>query len=397
MQQQLSVSIEDMRFLSDASRRLTAAPDVPIILAELAGLVVPSLADWCAVDLLSPGGVFERQIAAPEGVAGLAEEVAAAWASIGHSAADAPTLVIIDERLIYPPPGADGVGAIAALRLPICLRGRTQGAISVARRARPYGQAEVALLDDLAQRVGLALDNAQLSAQAHAAARQRDEFLSIASHELRTPLTSLLGYVQLLDRRLRHSGDVSARDQRAVQVIVSQTLRLNTMISTLLDVSRLQSGRYTPRRAPIDLSALIERAIEEISLPLDRHTITHQRDTALPPLVGDELRIYQVLQILLQNAVSYSPGGGEISVRARAVAGCAEVVISDAGIGIPPECLPHLFERFYRASNAEEQRIGGIGMGLYVAHEIVALHGGTIDVNSRLGAGSSFTLRLPLG
>jgi signal transduction histidine kinase len=387
-------SIERLRFLAEASRLLTASLDVPTILDELSALIVPALASWCAIDLLDSGGVFQRRLQTPPEAGRWAEEVATAWKLIGQGAVEPPTLVCIDEPLLYPPPGEEG--ALASLRVPIMLRGRVHGAITMARRSPAYSQADLSLAGELSQRVAMALDNARLYRQAKEAVRLRDEFLSIASHELRTPLTSLLGYVQLLDRRLRRSGDLSAREQRALQVIVEQVLRLNKMISALLDVSRLQSGQFALQLAPLDLAVIIRRVVEEVALPLDRHTISVEGGGGPLPISGDELRIYQVLQNLLQNAVKYSPSGGQITVHCRSAEGWAEVVISDEGIGIPPGDMPHLFNRFYRAANAEERSISGIGLGLYVVHEIVALHRGTIDANSLLGEGSSFTLRLPL-
>lgn len=386
-------SIGRLHFLAEASRMLTASLDVPTILDALTRLIVPGLAGWCAIELLASGGSFQRQSQFPAD-GGWEARVDAAWQEIGKGAASPPTLVVFDTPLLYPPPNVRS--DLAAMRVPISLRGQVHGAITLARRGELFSQADLTLAGELAQRVAVALDNAQLYQQATDAIRLRDEFLSIASHELRTPLTSLLGYVQLIERRLSRSGALSDRDHRALRVMNEQALRLNRMIAALLDVSRLQSGQFTLQMSQLSVAAIIDQVVGEVALGLDKHTIHVAHDDSRLAVRGDELRIYQVLQNLLQNAVKYSPAGGEISIRSAAVGGWAEIDISDHGIGIPAQDLPHLFDRFYRAANAERNRISGIGLGLYVVHEIITLHGGTIDVNSRLGEGSSFLLRLPL-
>jgi len=393
-------SLERMRFLAEASRRLAAFLDSPTILDELSRLVVPALADWCAVDLVSPEGELARVIAYPsaEEAGPWAHEIALAWptsaaagvARAGESLAQ-PAVINASGRDTSSP-------EIGVICVPVSLRGEIQGAISMIRRVggRSYDAADLALAGDLAQRVAVAFDNARLYEEAQAAVRLRDEFLSIASHELRTPLTSLLGYVQLLERRTLRNGESSEREQRAMRVIADQVVRLNKMISSLLDVSRLQSGQFALQLAALDLHELAVRAVEELRPTLDSHTVAVVDENGPLPVLADELRLHQVLQNLLQNAAKYSPAGGRIEVRVSREGEWACVTVSDQGIGIPTEAIPHLFTRFFRAANAEERRIGGIGLGLYVVHEIVKMHNGAIDVDSRLGQGSVFRVRLPL-
>lgn len=395
-----SESLERLRFLAEASRRLAASLDVPTLLADLAQLVVPALADWCAVDLIEADGKLRRASAYPEpDEAGeWAVEIAAAWpveVAIGVAQAG--------ESLVRPAVvGAAAPGAryaqVGLICVPVALRGEIQGAITLARRpgGRPYDAADLALAGELAQRMAVAFDNARLYEEARAAVRLRDEFLSIASHELRTPLTSLLGYVQLLERRVVRSIGAGERERRAMRVIGEQVVRLNKMISSLLDVSRIQSGQFALQQSLADLEALATRAVEEIRPTLEGHSVQIVGAGEPLPIMADELRMHQVLHNLLQNAAKYSPAGGNIEVRLARDGEWALLTVSDQGIGIPSEAMPHLFARFFRAANAEERRISGIGLGLYVVHEIVALHGGTIDVDSRLGQGSAFRVRLPL-
>ncbi|NTU78628.1 MAG: PAS domain S-box protein [Chloroflexales bacterium] len=232
--------------------------------------------------------------------------------------------------------------------------------------------------------------------QAEEAVQVRDQFLSIAAHELKNPLAALLGNAQLLDRRTAQSGALSERELRMVQAIREQAGRLNGMITSLLDVSRIEMGQLPISRAPLDLAALVSRIVEDLRPTLTRHTLRYSGPVEALFLAGDALRLEQVLQNLLGNAIKYSPQGGvvTVSVEQREAWGC--VVITDEGIGIPPDAVPHLFKRFYRAANIQKH-IAGTGVGLYVVKEIVARHGGEVQVQSTEGVGSTFTVCLRIG
>ncbi|HEX5689373.1 MAG TPA: PAS domain S-box protein, partial [Roseiflexaceae bacterium] len=233
-------------------------------------------------------------------------------------------------------------------------------------------------------------------AEAQEAVRVRDIFFSVAAHELKTPITSLLGNVQLIRRRSAREGFLNERDHRAFDVVNAQTLRLNRMVEALLDVSRLETGQLSLEQAPLDLGALTEQVIADIRSSLTQHTIVFEMPENELPISGDALRLEQVLQNLIQNAVKYSPGGGEVHIRAWQDGSSACVAVSDQGIGIPLEAQARLFTRFYRASNVNPQQISGMGIGLYVVKEIVTLHGGSVTVDSVEDQGSAFTICLPL-
>lgn len=224
----------------------------------------------------------------------------------------------------------------------------------------------------------------------------RDQFLSIAAHELKTPLTSILGYIQVLQRRMRRSGDVDERTDRTLTMIGAQGQRLTRLIDTLMDVSRINQGHLTLERAPLDLGMLTSRVVDELSVTLDRRVF----QISIPPqpcvVWGDSSRLEQALVNLVQNAVKYSPAGGAVAVSVGCDTTQAWVIIRDSGIGIPAAALPHLFDRFYRVADEAAQFIGGMGIGLSVVKEVVMLHGGTVAVESTEGAGSTFTVWLPL-
>lgn len=224
----------------------------------------------------------------------------------------------------------------------------------------------------------------------------RDIFLSVAAHELRTPLTSLLGYTQLVERRAENASTLSDRDRQALRVVADQAGRLSKMVTSLLDISRLQLGQLSIEPLPLDLGALAARLVQETRPLLVRHSIEYIGTHAPVLISGDELRLEQALQNLIQNAIKYSPAGGMITVRVVCDDARASVEVTDAGIGIPPEALPQLFDRFYRAPNVDPQHISGLGVGLFVVREIVELHGGTAEVSSEVGVGSTFTLSIPL-
>jgi signal transduction histidine kinase len=179
-------------------------------------------------------------------------------------------------------------------------------------------------------------------------------------------------------------------------VVVAQVQRLSQMTAALLDVARIEQGQFTLECAPFDLGALVQRISDEFQPMLERHILTCVVASGPLTVIGDELRIGQVLENLIQNAVKYSPEGGPIAVKAECVGEDALVHVTDRGIGIPPSALPHLFTRFYRAENAAGRHIGGMGVGLFVVREIITRHGGEVSVSSTDGQGSTFTLRLPL-
>ncbi len=224
----------------------------------------------------------------------------------------------------------------------------------------------------------------------------RNQFLSLASHELRTPLTTVLGYIELLQRRVRKDNTLNERDQRTLQLIADQTQRLNKMITSLLDISRIETGQLSIEPAPIDVCALVKRVVDDVQATLGERHIEMLCPIRPCVIQGDELRLEQVFQNLVQNAVKYSPRNAPIGVVVRQHAGQVRVAVQDRGIGIPQTALPSLFERFYRADNVDSARISGLGIGLFVVKQIVELHGGEVMVESVEGEGSTFTVSLPL-
>ncbi|MCY1015705.1 hybrid sensor histidine kinase/response regulator [Pyxidicoccus sp. MSG2] len=242
------------------------------------------------------------------------------------------------------------------------------------------------------------VDNARLYQASQQAVRLRDEFLSVASHELRTPLTPIRIKVQALQRQTQAAaGGVLPADKVAsvLDTVSTQTRRLGRLVDALLDVSQFSAGRLEIHREPVDLAGLLHEVAA--SFEADCAKAGCRLDLHAPgTVVGayDRQRMEQVVSHLLANAVKYG-AGRPIHLRLEADGGSARLTVRDEGIGISPEALPRLFGKFERA--VSERHYGGLGLGLYLAREIVEAHGGTIRVESQPGLGACFEVALPLG
>jgi signal transduction histidine kinase len=291
------------------------------------------------------------------------------------------------------------MGFRSAMLVPLHIGERILGIIILAtgESGRYYDAADLVLAEDLAQRAALAVENARLYEGAQNAIRVRDAFLSIAAHELKTPVTGIMGYAQLLQRRAEQGE--GQHNARAAQVIVEQAKRLSKLVGSLLEVSRLETGQFTLDFRPLDLCVLVRRVADEVSMmfpPGSPHVLTCECPEGAVIVEGDALRLEQVLQNLVQNAIKYSPQGGAINVQVEKHGDQAVIAVSDRGLGIPRDAQANLFQRFYRAGNVRGDSISGMGIGLYVVREIVSRHDGTVEVESTEGVGSTFIVRLPM-
>ncbi|GIV95496.1 MAG: sensor histidine kinase [Herpetosiphonaceae bacterium] len=403
-------------FLAEAGSNLISSLDYQERLQTLARLAVPFLADWCIVDIIEHDGTISRVAvaAALHEKEALLHELRQRYPPTWDSPQPAAVALRSGKPLLIRTLSAESLAAMtrdiahleiirsldprSAMAVPLIARNDIIGAITFAlsESGRIYGPEDLSFAEELARRTAIAVDNARLYSEAQQALRIRDQFLSIAAHELKTPVTALLGYAQLLQRRAGRKGDMDERNSRALRALYEQAHRLHRLIVSLLDLSRIQLGQLIIERQIVDLAGLAQRIAEETQAISSRH-IFQVKITSAPLLVeGDELRLEQVLLNLLHNAIKYSPEGGTITLRVERKGHQVEIAISDQGIGIPSDALPHLFDRFFRAGNADRQQFAGMGLGLFVVKEIVTLHGGTISVSSKEGQGSTFTIQLPL-
>ncbi len=242
----------------------------------------------------------------------------------------------------------------------------------------------------------------------------KDEFVSVVSHELRTPLTAIKGYTQhlvrRLDRRLRETrGTQQAQQQgvtptaeapesydlRSLNIVQSQTEHLERLVNDLLDLSRVQWGELHLQYSTFYLADVLAECVHSAQVSAEQHTIYLDIQVQDSKIVADQLRVSQVIGNILDNAVKFSPQGGQVTVKLQQRDNDYLVSVIDQGIGVSPEYFDHIFERFYRVRNTVSRQYSGIGLGLYVARAIVEAHGGNIWLSSNSGIGSTFYFTLP--
>ena len=240
-------------------------------------------------------------------------------------------------------------------------------------------------------KTAIAMDNARLFLEAQQAIQARDTFLSMASHELKTPTASIVGYAQLLEKRSKLEGTSETRQGRSIQVLRGQAERLERLVRTLFDLSHLNLGVFELHRGPLDMTLLVKRIVDGLQVSLHNHHVTVQVEGGPHVVDGDEVRLEQVIQNVLQNAIRYSPDGGAIEIGIAPQGDTIVLAVRDHGIGIPEGALSQIFNRFYRASNVIDRHVAGLGVGLNIVREIVTMHGGRIEVEV---SGSRHTFRM---
>ena len=224
--------------------------------------------------------------------------------------------------------------------------------------------------------------------------RLKDEFVLTASHELRSPLTSVQGFAELL---MLERDSLTPKQVETVEIILDNCRHLVRLLNDLLDLARSDAGRLGLRLRPTELAPLIDDAVRLMRAQTEGagQTLTERIDPELPIIEAEAGRVRQILVNLISNAHEYSPAGSSIEVEAHGYGGGVAVAVTDNGPGIPAEQLEHIFERFTRGDAGLTQRVGGTGLGLAISKSLVELHGGTIEVDSTPGEGSSFRFRLP--
>ncbi|BAZ14698.1 multi-sensor hybrid histidine kinase [Calothrix sp. NIES-4071] len=231
--------------------------------------------------------------------------------------------------------------------------------------------------------------------EAEAANRAKDEFLSVLSHELRTPLNAILGWSQIL-RKQHLSQDRAAR---ALETIERNAKSQAKIIEDILDISRIITGKLRLQVQPVNLVTIIEAAIESVRLAAEAKSIHIKSvlDSSNNHISGDADRLQQVIWNLLSNAIKFTPQGGQLQVRLECVNSHVEIIVSDTGVGISPDFLPYVFDRFRQHDSTSTRSYGGLGLGLAIVRQLVELHGGTVSVASPgIGQGATFIIKLPV-
>lgn len=406
---------ESLRFLAEASTILASSLDHDTTLSSVVKLAVPTIADWAACDMLTTDGVVRRLAVAHVDPAkaqlarriyerfppsmnachGVGSVIRTGKAEHIRDMTDAVLEAAFEdaEALAF----VKSLGLQSSVCVPLAVRGQVVGAFTLAwaQSGRQYTTDDVGVVEELARRASLAIENAVHYKAASDASLAKDEFLAVVSHELRTPLNAILGWVHML----RDDSVPPERRAHALETIERNARAQNQLIDDLLDISRIVAGKLRLDVSPVDLQSVIERAIETV-----RPAAAAKNISLKPPLnadatsvVGDADRLQQVVWNLLSNAVKFSPKGSEVEIVLRRHESNVELVVRDRGQGIEAEFLPHVFERFRQADASSARGKGGLGLGLAIVRNLVELHGGSIRAESDgAGHGATFTVSLPI-
>jgi PAS domain S-box-containing protein len=297
----------------------------------------------------------------------------------------------------------NGMRPESSLAVPMAVMGRIIGTIEVqSYEKHAYAEESVTAMRMAANLTAVAIENIRLldrESSARAAAeesnRLKDEFLATVSHELRTPLTAILGWSRMLETGSLE-GDVAAR---AIETIRRNAKTQSQIIDDILDVSRIITGNLYLDLQPIELAPVIEAAINVVRPTADAKNIQIETESDPDPAVvsGDTNRLQQVIWNLLSNAVKFTPSGGRVKLTLHHVDNEIQITVSDSGVGISPDFLPFVFDRFRQADSTTTRQHGGLGLGLAIARHIVEIHGGTIRAYSKGdGHGATLTVALPI-
>ena len=402
---------EDVRrnFLAQASDELIASGDYRDSLARMAQLIVPRLADWCAVDIVE-NGVREQVAVAhvdpskveyahelnkryPPDPNGGVYRVVQTGVSELYSEIPREMLerVAIDDdhrRIIRE------LDLRSGMIVPLRGRERVFGAITFiyAQSDRRYDAADLAFAEDLARRAALIIERRKAQEDAELANRAKDEFLATVSHELRTPLQAILGWATMLKR--------GARDPAAaIDAVIRNATAQARLIDDMLDVSRIISGKLRLQIGRVDIASVVRAALDAIrpAASAKRIELVETLGPELGAIDADADRLQQIVWNLVSNAVKFTGEGGRIEIQAARDAQSVHITVRDSGIGIAPEHLHAIFERFRQVDSSATRQQGGLGLGLAIVRYLAEAHGGNVVAASDgANRGAAFTVTLPL-
>jgi PAS domain S-box-containing protein len=402
-------------FLAQMAETLSKSLDYQQTLKSITTLAVPSIADWCAADVLGDDGEISRLAVAHVDPAKIElakqlreryEDPTAPYSvtSVIRTGTAAMISEITDDMIVAAAHRDEervrlvrSLGLRSYLCVPLTAGTRTLGALTLAtaESGRRYTEEDLRFAEDIASRAAMAVENARAYEQLQRVNRLKDEFLATLSHELRTPLNAILGYARMV-RGGMISGEKLAR---AVETIERNSVALAQMVEDILDVSRVVSGKMRLNVQSVDLPLVLDEAVQTITPAADAKRIKIQTviDPHVSPVSGDPDRLRQVVWNLLSNAVKFTPKDGRVQLRLERVNSSLEIVVSDTGIGIPQDFLPHIFERFRQADSSTTRQHAGLGLGLAIVRNLVEMHGGTVSAASGgPGEGATFRVRLPV-
>jgi len=393
--------------LAEASHVLASSFDYHTTLALLCRSIVPDLADFCTVDVLEVQGSITR-VGVAHADPSLEPVLREASLHAAHFPPDHPLLLALREgretlaadvtREMMGLVGDEAQRSLleqlaprSAIFVPLLASGHVNGALVLvnASSGRRFGPADLELAGQLARRAALTIENARLFMEAQEATHARDEMLAVVAHDLRNPLST----VSLGSEMLREQAATPSQAHVA-EMVHRAADRMRRLIDDLLEVSRIEGGRLHLDVRAENLRPIILEAVAMLDPVAAAAGIRLQAD--LPPQAIqsriDGARILQVLSNLLGNAIKFTGPGGEVRVACRGGPDGVRVEVADTGQGIPPEQIPHIFSRYWQASDSDTR---GVGLGLSIVRGVVRGHGGEIWVESEVGRGSVFTFTLP--
>lgn len=419
LEEQMHLQAERAQILADAGAFFASNIDPVWVAQAIAERVAEVLGDWAGVILKSPDSnelrvasiyhrdmaslglawsyIYRQPLVVGEGIIG--QVVSTGYPALMTNVSTPAGMSQQENLTSYHAPT---MRLASLLILPLRTRREMLGALVIAANdpERRMTDDKLPLAEVLAERAALAIENAKLYSEQVDARRKvedlsrlKDEFLSIASHELRTPVTSIKGYTQLAKTLIREN-DLQTSEEY-LSIALDQIDRMSRLILELLDVSRIETGRLEIRREPISWPSFVRDLVQRHHTSVSDRKFHINIPDADATVIGDRDRLEQVLGNLLENAIKYSPDGSDVTVAVDARNDQVVTSVSDHGMGIPFDELGQVFERFHRGRQVSSTNYGGLGLGLYITKQIVERHGGSIWVESKEGAGTTFYFSLP--
>jgi PAS domain S-box-containing protein len=400
------------RLLAEAGRLLASSLDYHRTLRSVAQLAVPDFADWCVVDIVEADGI--RRVATahrdPMKLA-LLSTLAARFPPdpssnmpvaqvlragdvvfVQNVTADELRHIALDDehaRLLKE------LGTRSIVAVPLIARAQALGAVTFVRARRRFEPEDIPFATELSTHAGLAIDNARLYEQAQESSRAKSSFIGVMSHEFRTPLTTIVGYTELLSSEV--GGPLTDRQRDQIERIRTSAWHLTQVIDQILTFSRAEAGRERVHREPVDLRQLAERVGSLFEPAVTAKGLELRTRLGDQPVLAhtDAQKVRQILFNLLSNAVKFTESG-IVELRLTADTDRVDLEVEDTGIGIAPEHREKIFDSFWQVESGPTRAMPGTGLGLTITRRLTQLLGGEVEVQSALGVGSTFRVRLPL-
>ena len=410
--EETSRNLERIRALYEIDKAITSTLDLGAILQVLIDKTVSFLPDFAAVTvrLLNPktgnlDKVACRNIADAEWKSAVED----AGVSFAQRAMESKGVWIANDLSAEPGVGEVRLfqekGFASYLGIPLIAKDETVGILECyTRDEHSFSSEEIEVLSMLAGQAAIAIEKARLygdlqqqTSDLERANRVKSEFLSVMSHELRTPLSVILGYTALIQDKT--FGQINPRQEKALETVAYQSGNLLMLINTVIEATQIETGDVVPEKNPVDLRSLLEELKSTYKEPAGRKlALVWDLSSDIPALETDANKLKHILRQLLNNAIKFTDQGTvTVSTCYLRPEKSLDFTVTDTGIGIHPDHIPRIFDRFYQVDSSETRPHGGVGLGLYIAQKFTELLGGTISVESEMGKGSRFTVKIPAG